>query len=469
MALSSFLNEGAEIPAGSAVKSMTTQTVLPDWYTNYTQQLLSSQQALSQRPYTPYQGPRVADFSPQQQQAFDMTGQAATAWQPGMAAAQGTAGAAGALSGAGAAQPYFQQAQGLDPSKTAAGDYSSARDLALKAAGMSGAGAANPYFQQGVNTATGAVNSGGGLAAAQPFLNTAGGDVTDVNSYMNPYITSVVDRIGELGQRNLVDNLMPALEGRYIKSGQFRGSGQMTDTMRALRDTSADILGKQSEALMGGYSTAQQAKLADLARQAGLAGTAGNLGTAQQDAALRAAGLQTDVGKSLGSLTGQDQQAQLSASGALGNLGTAAAGLTAAQQKMLADMGVNLGQLTGTDASNKAQLAALQASMAGQSQSLGLAGAGALGEVGKQQQTQAQGNLDIAYADFLKQQGYPQEQINNMLATFKGIGVDSIPKAVTEQGILPGGDNTTQPGSLQSAASIAAALAGLAKDSGIFK
>ena len=70
MGLSSFLSDGAAIPGQSAIKSMTTQTVLPDWYTNYAMQLLSNQQQQMTTPYAAYQGPRVAEFSPFQQQAW---------------------------------------------------------------------------------------------------------------------------------------------------------------------------------------------------------------------------------------------------------------------------------------------------------------------------------------------------------------------------------------------------------------
>ena len=66
---------------------MTSQTVLPDWYTNYAMQLLSNQQAQMATPYQAYQGPRVAEFSPAQQQAFAATGQAANAYQPMLSSA----------------------------------------------------------------------------------------------------------------------------------------------------------------------------------------------------------------------------------------------------------------------------------------------------------------------------------------------------------------------------------------------
>ena len=338
MALSDFLNNG-KLPTGSTFKSVTSETVLPEWYTNYAMQLLSNQQALSANPLQLYQGPRVAEFSPTQQQAFGMTGQAATAYQPALT--------------------------------------------------------------QATQATQGAMAAPGALATAQPFLTQAGqSSVANINQYMNPYNEAVVSRIGELGARNLRENIMPEIEGRYIAAGQlgFGGrqpgsatpSGMMTDTARAVRDTSADILGKQSEALRSGYSEA-----------AGLAGT--DLSRLGQ------------LGQTAGGFAGQD----------------ITRGLAGAQQ--LANMGET-------------------------AQQLGLTGAGALGQVGATQQGQAQKNLDLAYSDFLRQQGYPQEQINAMLQTFGGVKA-GVPGAAKEEGIVPlGYQERLQP---STAETIGGALAGL--------
>ena len=315
MAYEDFLNNG-QLPTGSTFKSLTSETVLPDWYTNYAMQLLSNQQALAARPMPTYQGPRIAEFSPTMQQGFDMTGQAATAYQPALNAA---------------------------------------------------------------TTATqSAINAPGGLGAAQPYLGAAGQtSVANIGQYMNPYTDQVVNRIGELGARNLSENLLPQIEGRYIQAGQLgyggrdgmgTPSGMLTDTARALRDTNADVLAAQSAALQSGYTQAAGLAGTDLSRQAALATTAGSLG-------------------------GQDLSRQLAGAG------------------QLADMGA-------------------------QAQTLGLTGAGALQQVGAVQQGQAQKNLDLAYSDFLRQQGYPQEQIDATLRTFGGVA-SGIPKASREEGIVP--------------------------------
>ena len=340
MAVSSFLAEGAAIPQGSALTDMTKQSVMPDWYTNYAMDILSGQKAIANRPYEPAPMPRVAGFTPTQRQAFDMTGTAATAYEP--------------------------------------------------------------LFNQATGVAQNAANAPGALTTAQPFLTEAGQtSVSNIGSYMNPYNEAVTNRIAELGTRNLTENIMPQIEGRYIQAGQLgfggRGgmgtpSGMMTDTSRAIRDTSADILGKQTEALQSGYSEAAGLAGTDLTRFGNLATTAGNLAQTQQEQ-------------------------QLAASGALSNLGVRA-------------------------------------------QELGLTGAGALAKVGEQEQQLGQKNLDVAYADFLRQQGYPQEQINNMINTFKGVAT-GVPQAETSYGISPSGVQQQYSSTAKDIASTLTAAAGV--------
>ena len=388
MAVSSFLTEGAAIPQGSAVTDMTKQTILPEFYTNYAQDILSGQKALANRPYTTAPMPRVAGFTPAQLEAFQKTGTAADAYQPLL----------------GQATTAAQQA------------------------------AAAP----------------GALATAQPYLGAAGQtSVANIGQYMNPYTDAVVNRIGELGTRNLTENIMPQIEGRYIQAGQLgyggRGgastpSGMMTDTARAVRDTSADILGQQTAALQSGYTQAAGLAGTDLARQGQLASTAGNLAQGQQQALANIGQQQANIGTQLGNLTAGQQQALLSAAGQQANIGTQSGNLAQTQQQQ---------QLAASGALS---------GLAGQAQGLGLTGAGALGSVGAQQQQQGQRSLDVAYEDFMRQQGYPQEQIDKMLGTFKGVAT-GIPSATQEQGISPSSVQQQYPAS--TAAQIGSVLTGL--------
>lgn len=53
-----------------AVNQTTTQTILPEWYTQYAQNVLSKAYAATNEPYQKYTFPRIAGFQPEQEQAF---------------------------------------------------------------------------------------------------------------------------------------------------------------------------------------------------------------------------------------------------------------------------------------------------------------------------------------------------------------------------------------------------------------
>jgi hypothetical protein len=451
--ISSFLSEGQEIPAGSAFKALQSQTVLPEWYTNYGMQLLSNQQALMNQPYQSYAGPRVAEFSPTQQQAFGATQQAANAYQPALgqatSAAQGLLGA----NALGQAQPYFSQAAGIN-APSAASPYLS------QSAGMNSVGAATPALQQGAQMSAQSANALG-MQAAQPYLSAAGQtSVANIGQYMNPYTEQVVNRIGQLGARNLSENLMPAIEGRYIASGQ-RGygtrqpggstpSGMMTDTARALRDTQEATLAQQAEALRQGYGEAATLSGTDLARQAQLGQFAGQLGMEQQGALARAGQQLANIGQTYGTLTADQQRT-------LADIGQTYGNLTAQQQQALANIGGQIGNIGANDIQNRLAASQQLGNLAESAQTLGLQGAGALNAIGTQQQQQAQANLDTAYQDYLRQQAYNQQQIDAAAKTLQGVA-PAVPTGTQEYGIVPSGQPAEyKPGT---AATIAGALSG---------
>lgn len=356
------------------------QTVMPSWYTNYAQQVLSNQQAVSSQPYQAYSGPRVAGFTGAQQQGFDMTKSAAAAGQGALGQAQTQLNATAGRSGLGAAQPYL----------TAAG-------------GMSSVNAAQPALGQSASLAAASVNPLG-MQMAQPYLTAASGtSVDNIDTYMNPYMDSVLNRIGELGNRTLQEQILPGITDQMIGAGQFGGTRQAEMMGRAVRDAMGEISAQQSAALQSGWNTAQSAAANDLSRFAGLAGTAGQLGTAQQGALASAASQFGNLGSTLGQMTQADQSA-------------------------LANIGAQTGSLYNTDTANQQGLAGALASLAQQQQSMGLAGANAVTAVGNQQQANQQQNLDVAYQNYLAQQGYPQQQINSMLAALQGVS-GAIPTA----------------------------------------
>lgn len=207
MAVTDFLFEGK---APSAVTLSGQSAIqLPEWYNQYNQQMLQRAMGAANLPYAQYTGPRIAGFTPEEQQGFQMTRTAA-----------------------GAYQPFLQQA----------------------------------------GTALG--------GAMQTFPQAAA-------TYMSPYTTGVVNRIADLGVRQLQEKFLPAVGEEFIKAGQFGpgpGSSRMGEFgARALRDVQESVLGEQAKALESGYKTAADIFGQDVEAQRAAAGQAGTLaGLAQQ-------------------------------------------------------------------------------------------------------------------------------------------------------------------------------------------
>ncbi len=312
----------SDVPLAPSAK--TTETVLPDWYTNYAMQVLSDQQAASANPYAVYGSPRVADFTPDQQAGFEAARGAAGAYQPGLQAAQQQVGALAGERPSGALAPWLERA-----------------------------------------------------GASAPGV---------VGGYMSPYQDLVVDRIGELGNRNLTENLLPAIGDQFVGAGGYGGSRQAEAIGRAVRDTQESISAQQGAALDTGYRGALTAAQTDLSRFGALGQTALRGGTA-------------DIGSGL-------------------------------------------------------QVGSALSDLAGRQQGLGLTGAGALSTIGQQQQALGQQNLDIGYQDFLRQQGWDQQQIDALTKTLGGVA-PAVPKGILEQGYGPAPSGTTQaPSTAQAIASL---------------
>lgn len=339
MTTTSFLNEGAAIPAGSAVTDMTTETSLPPILTSSATTGVNMANDLLNRDYVAPPMPSVAGATTNQTNAFNAVGDAANAYVPGLSAATGAT--------------------------------------------------------------TDVMNAPGALSVAQPYLTNAGrSTVSGIDQYMNPYINAVVDRIGELGQRNLTDVLMPAVEGRYIGAGQLnyggRGgmgtpSGMMTDTARAIRDTNADILGQQAQELRTGYNLATGLSAADLDRQL-------NLGKTTAD-------------------------------------------------------------IYGSDAARKLASANQLAGFAADAQNLGLTGVNAMYNMGANERAITNENYKAAYDEWMRQYNEPTERLKTFSDILNGLRTN-LPTASRQSGISPSGvQQQNKPGT---AATIASGLVGLA-------
>lgn len=421
MGILDFLFQGSP-PSSVTTYGETTQN-LPTWYSDYTQGLISRANAIAAEPYRAYTNPRIAPLDPAQQVAYHAALGLEGQYAPTMQSAIGFAQQGGQGSSLAAAQPYLQQGLGYNP-------YTYASPLLTEAAGNirqqvgDTSALAQPYLQQAA-TLTG--------QGAQTGLS-------NIQDYMNPYQEQVVNRIGELGARNLRENLLPQIQDRAIQSGQFGGSRQGEMIGRALRDVQESTLAQQTQALQSGYGQAAQQLAADRTRQLQAAGQTAALGQAQ--AGLESADLAryAQAGTQLGAL-GQST-GQLA-----GQAGTQA--LQAGQQ---------VGALSGQDLTRQLQTAQQLGALGQAQQQLGLQNIGALEAAGATQQQQAQRSLDQAYADFLNQREYDRNNIAFLNAAIRGL---EIPTSTSTTSTGPA--SVYQPSPLSQLAQGAATIYGFNK------
>ena len=143
-------------------------------------------------------------------------------------------------------------------------------NLGQSAVQQGGVAGFTPLQQQAFQMAPNLAFSGtGSLGQASQMITGAGGTATPeiVGGYMNPYTNAVVDEMGRLTQRNVQENVLPALGGAAVGSGQFGSRRQQQITGNTLRDIQSDLIGKQYQALNTGYDTATKNAQTDLARQ----------------------------------------------------------------------------------------------------------------------------------------------------------------------------------------------------------
>lgn len=231
MAVTDFLFNGSPPPSINTYGTTTANT--PQWLSDYSQGIAAKANAVAAEPYQPYDQPRIAGFTDPQKQAFSLTQNSIGGYQPALNQAVG----------------YTQGAAANNP--------------------MS---AANPYFNQ----------------ANQSSASLVG-------QYMNPYDTAVVNRLGQLGARNLNENLLPTIGDNFTRAGQYGSSRMQEMTGRALRDVQESTLAAQNQALQQGYGQALTAAGNDLSRYGNLGQAAGNLVNAGNANLINAANAQANL------------------------------------------------------------------------------------------------------------------------------------------------------------------------------
>ena len=158
-------------------------------------------------------------------------------------------------------------------------------NLGQNAVQQGGVAGFSPLQQQAFQMAPDVAFSGAGsMGAGSQLLGQAGATtVPDViGDYMNPYTSAVVDEMGRLQNRNIQENVLPALGGAAVGSGQFGSRRQQQITGNTMRDMQADLLGRQAGALQSGYTQAGTMAGTDLSRALQAGQAFGTLGQEQQ-------------------------------------------------------------------------------------------------------------------------------------------------------------------------------------------
>ena len=438
MGVLDFLFEGSAPTPGST--SSSTQIQLPEWYTQYTTDMLGRAQGVANLPYAQYTGPRVAGFTPTELSGFEQTKAAAGAYQPFLNQAGAALGQAGGMSGMGAAAGDFATAAGMQGAKAAA-------PYLTQSAGMSALSTAQPMFTQAL-TPIQQAGQASALTAAQPFLGAASRTFPQAaQEYMSPYLKNVVEQMGDIGVRQLQEKYLPAIGQEFIGAGQFSvgpGSTRMGEFgARALRDTQEAILAEQSKALQAGYGQAADIYGQDVGRLAQLAGTVGQLSTSDLNRMLESGVRVADIGAKMGQLTSDDASR-------IAEIGKATGQLTQQDAANLARIAESKGQLTQQDAANLQNLASKYSMLGETAQGLGLRGAEAVTDVGAKERLMQQKNLDLAYQDFIAQRDYPKEQIKFLSDVLGGV---QLPQTTVTQ-------STTTPAQPGGASAIEKAITG---------
>jgi hypothetical protein len=377
---------------------------LPEWARPYAKNALEKGAALSETPYQKYDQPRIAGFSPLQQQSQEA------------AANMQTSGATG--QGIGIAGQAAQRALGTNYQ---GGGYGN--QFQAPGAYQTGQFNADQVQNQGLNQYQ---MRGPQQVRSQNFGNQAAED------YMSPYMQNVVDVQQREAQRS-ADIAGTQRGAQAARSGAFGGSRQAVMEAEAARNLATQKGDIQATGQQAAYQNAQQQFNADQARrmQAQQANQGAGLTAAQ-------ANLQALLGvQQLGA--GQDLQSQL-ANQQYGlqaqQLGEQSRQFGAGQGLQAASLGAQYGQAANqlNEQSNQ-----YGAGLGMQGLQTALQGAGQLGSLGGQQfqqgmdinklqnayggQQQAlrQQGLSQAYSDFQDEKNYPYKQLGFMSDMIRGL------------------------------------------------
>lgn len=253
-------------------------------------------------------------------------------------------------------------------------DIGASRDIVrgVAGAGVPGLGTAQQTAQENIGLARGLGSYAPGQFSQFDFGPARQFTGQEVQQYMSPYIENVLD-VQKSRAIEDFDRLRGARNTRAVQAGAFGGSRQAVQE------------GMAEEALLR-----QMGDIEATGRQAAFEQAGQLFGT---DRAAQMAQQQAQAGELGRVQTGMEASRQFGA-----GQGLAALGAAGAEAGRLATLGE---QARGAD----------------------IQGAQLLEGIGKAQQAEQQAGLDIAYQDFLRQQGYPMEQLGQLSSMLHGLPI----------------------------------------------
>lgn len=392
-------------PTQQYVTSKNETSNLPAYAEPYFHDIMSSAQGIASRPYTPYEGQRIADFTPAQQQVQSETMGLQTPGQ--FQAGSQMAGLAG-LGSLAASQytPNEFSAAMVNPMM---------QDTPRMRAAQSSYQPNLNYFQ---------------MQGPQSFTQQG-----TAQQYMSPYMQDVVDVQKQQAIRDAQQGQLAANLGA-VRQGTYGGARQLLASTERERNLGNQLANIQAQGQQQAFQNAQQQFNAEQAAQQQ---------AAQQNlqAALGVQGLGAQYGTqmALANLSNaqqarvQNQAAQLQQQG-LNQQQALQAALANQQQYMAAQ------QQTEQSRQFAAQNALAGYGQAGQmAQTLGNLGQyqqqadisrlGAQQAIGTEQQKQQQSILDQQYADFLRQRDWQLENLGYYSNLMRGIPVGTNTTSTT--------------------------------------
>ena len=269
----------------------------PDWYNDYSQDIADLAETYAKEDYEAYKGPRIAEFTPDQQRAFGMVKDSVGMWKPyardaedALTSAQGGLNTMAAMTQNAGTFNRYSSDPNADKMFPAAMGYGS--NTVLDADG-------NPLYTQEADGLRNNIAQNGAMAYDQFY---------DV---YNPAMQGMQNAIDQIGQRNFTNTTLKGLNDNFAGTGQF-GSGRH-QILGA--DAAADAQARIAELKAGVEMTGRQNAMTnymDWSKQQG------QMGQQMGNYAINQAKLGTDL-MNFGT---NAQNLTMSDAAAIGNVGT---------------------------------------------------------------------------------------------------------------------------------------------------